>query len=108
MSAPTYDVCRPCGACCASLRVSFADHELASNGGRVPDALTAPRSPGHVRLLQRDGACVAFDGVVGVHTGCTVYANRPSPCADFQPSTAAAVNVHCDEARARFGLPPLR
>jgi Fe-S-cluster containining protein len=96
--------CRPCGACCATLRVHFP----RVDGPRVPRRLTAPSIPDHAVMLRRaDGACVALDGQAGVFTTCTIHDRRPAPCRAFEPSSGADRNEHCDAARAKVGLPPL-
>lgn len=98
------DLCRPCGACCAVLRVHFPD----SDGPRVPRELTVPTLPEHRRMRRRaDGACIALEGVAGQHTGCTIYADRPAGCRAFAPSTEAERNPYCDDARRAIGLEPL-
>jgi Fe-S-cluster containining protein len=97
--------CRPCGACCAFLRIHFP----RGDGPHVPRQLTEPTLPDHVRMRRRaDGACLALDGSPGTFTTCTIHGIRPEPCRAFQPSTAAEINPYCDDARARIGLPPLR
>ncbi len=98
------DVCRPCGACCALLPVSFPAHE----GATVPSDLTQPAQPEHLRMLRGEsGACVALEGAPGAPTACAIYRDRPVVCRDFEPSRPGAPNVHCDEARARLGLSAL-
>lgn len=105
MANPPTDPCRPCGACCAALRVLFP----ITDGPRVPRAMTEPALPEHVRMRRRpDGACIAFDGEPGTFTTCTIHEDRPEPCRAFAPSTRDEANPYCDDARARIGLPPLR
>ncbi len=102
-------VCRTCGACCASLRVDFHPAELAGGafawGGGVPPAMTVPVTPAIVRLAGTDASpprCVALAGEVGIAVSCTIYAERPSPCREFDTEHAA-----CKQARRRCGLSPL-
>lgn len=104
-------VCMACGACCA-LHVSFHRGETDRFGGPVPWRLAVPYgAPEHVALRQTDSEdprCVALEGTIGRATRCGMYANRPSPCRDFEPSwLTGAPNPWCDEARARQGLPVL-
>lgn len=109
MSDADYDVCRPCGACCAAERVVFPNSDVARYD--VPRWLVVPTNPpGHAALrgtLGIERRCEALSGEVGVSTGCRFYANRPSPCRAFQPSRPSAINPYCDAARARYGLSPL-
>lgn len=52
--------------------------------------------------------CTALKGTIGTRTGCTIYANRPSECRDFEASWEFGErNPDCDRARARHGLPRL-
>jgi Fe-S-cluster containining protein len=102
--ATTESVCTTCGACCAALRVGFAEHEGVAAG------LTEPWIPGHRRMRGTAASpprCVALDGEVGRRTSCTIYASRPSPCRDLQPSVPGRPSPWCDAARAAHGLPPL-
>lgn len=103
--------CLACGACCAALRVSFHHAELASQGGAVPDGMTAADGPRSCRMLGTDQApprCVALRGSVGETVRCSIYAERPGPCRDFQPHGLYGVpNPGCNDARARHGLPPI-
>jgi Fe-S-cluster containining protein len=91
--------------------VGFHVSQTRRGGGTVPDHLVQPAARDHVRMRGTDGdppRCVALDGVVGQHTGCAIYEGRPQPCRDFEPSRPGAPNPHCDAARARHGLAPLR
>lgn len=105
-----HEVCRSCGACCAFLRVGFADWQTARRGGTVPDALVEPWIRGHVRMRGTAGApprCVALDGVVGRHTSCTIHGRHPVPCQELVPSSPERPNPYCDDARRAHGLVPL-
>lgn len=103
---PAFD-CQQCGACCASFRVSFYWAEAESTQGPgthgVPAALTETISP-HLLCMQgtnaRQPRCSALQGQVGGSIGCTIYAQRPSPCREVMPGDA-----QCLKARARHGLP---
>ncbi|MDE1545292.1 YkgJ family cysteine cluster protein [Dechloromonas agitata] len=105
----TVSPCQSCGACCASFRVDFHPAELA--GGRfawgqgVPHSLSVPVTACIVRMAGTDRAaprCVALDGEIGLAVRCTIYAERPSPCREFDTEHSA-----CNRARQRHGLPPL-
>jgi len=57
---------------------------------------------------QKQSRCVALVGTPGENASCSIYAQRPSPCREFQMSgEAGQVNEACDRARARYGLAPL-
>jgi Fe-S-cluster containining protein len=55
---------------------------------------------------QANPRCVALTGEIGKQVGCSIYANRPSPCREFVAGDED-VNPFCDKARAKYGLPPL-
>lgn len=105
----TASPCQQCGACCAAFRVDFHPAELAGGGfawgGGVPAACVVPLTPQLVRMRGTDEAsprCVALRGEVGVTVSCAIYAERPSPCREFDIEHDA-----CARARQRHGLPPL-
>jgi len=104
--------CRTCGACCACYRVSFywAETEPAL-GGVTPPEVAVKLTPHHAVLRGTELApvrCVALAGEIGAQVTCTIYAQRPSPCREVQPSWADGTrNEHCDRARASHGLAPL-
>jgi len=98
-----YGVCRQCGACCATFRVSFYWAEAARLG--LPDALTEKISPHLLSMLgtNRPGPrCAALQGEVGERVACGIYVRRPSPCHEVQPG-----DEKCNQARSRHGLVPL-
>lgn len=67
--------------------------------------MTVPVTAGIVRMVGTDKAeprCAALFGVVGEGVACSIYAERPSPCREFDIEHAA-----CNRARQRHGLPPL-
>ena len=104
--------CIECGACCAHFRVSFHWSEAASaHGGLTPAELTTKVSPHHAAMQGTCGAaprCVALDGEIGKAVSCRIYAQRPSPCREFEASWVNGVrSERCDAARAAHGLPPL-
>lgn len=52
--------------------------------------------------------CLALHGDIGTSVCCTIYAQRPSPCREFDPYDADGnVNPRCNAARARWQVPPL-
>ena len=109
--ADAFPVCRSCGACCASLRVTLPRCELESHGGEVPDALTETYTPTTACMREHPeipGRCIALEGKVGLAVNCSIYARRPAACREFAP---LAILGHgdeaCNEARRRCGLPPL-
>ena len=104
--------CLACGACCAHYRVSLhwseADPAL---GGMTPVELTEPCGP---HLLAMRGTwqarphCVALIGEVGQAGGCSIYAQRPSPCRELKAAWEDGTpSPQCDRARQAHGLAPL-
>lgn len=109
-SAPS--VCRSCGACCATFRITLPRVDLASRpGGRVPDDLTEPYTATTACMRENPdapGRCGALEGAIGIGVRCTIYPQRPDACRDFAPLSALGMGDEaCDEARRRHGLPPL-
>lgn len=106
--------CRRCGACCAHFRASFywAEADDTAPGG-VPVAMTRKLSP-QLRVMRgTEGSaprCVALMGDIGASVRCTIHPRRSSVCRDFPPSYEDGTGGHnprCDNARAKWGLPPL-
>jgi Fe-S-cluster containining protein len=98
-------VCTACGACCASYRVDFSVYELESQGGSVPDGLTAEVTSSTCRLRGTDHTpprCAALTGKIGERVGCGIYEWRPNPCRELEPGSDG-----CIKARRRHGLPEL-
>jgi Fe-S-cluster containining protein len=106
-----YD-CQSCGACCVHLGpydgngYVYLDRaesvRMRRHGLRVVEAALGARC---LAAAPHDGAwgypaCVAFDGELGVRCGCSVYAERPAVCRDFESGGEL-----CREARERAGLP---
>src|SRR5512139_3836586 len=84
------DVCRTCGACCASLRVGFHESETTRAGGAVPLVMTEPWIPKHVRMRGTAGSpprCIALEGEIGKTTACSIYGQHPWPCKALEPSS---------------------
>jgi uncharacterized protein len=102
------DPCQQCGACCASLRVSFHRSQLLSEGGYVPDGLADEESASTCRMRGTDRAaprCVALVGRVGESVRCGIYEYRPEPCREFAPHGVHGIsNVECNRVRQRHGL----
>lgn len=105
--------CQRCGACCAAFRVAFHWSEAAPHSPEGPDeALTVRVRPLEVAMRGTEGGaslrCVALQGTVGVEVGCSIYANRPSPCRTLEAAWQdGEPSPQCDRARALHGLPPL-
>ncbi|MCO7515674.1 YkgJ family cysteine cluster protein [Pseudomonas guariconensis] len=106
-----YNPCLDCGACCGYFRVSFFWGECQSAGGLVPDDLVVQINPTRVAMIGTDAKpcrCIGLDGEIGKQVACTLYANRSTPCREFEASWAHGVhNPSCDAARAHYGLAPL-
>jgi len=104
--------CLSCGACCAHYRVSMHWSEADSSlGGVTPVALTEPCGP-HVLAMrgtwQSQPHCVALVGQVGGAVGCSIYAQRPSPCRELQAAWEhGEPSEQCDRARTAYGMAPL-
>lgn len=96
--------CLTCGACCASFRVDFSEHETQEMGGDVPDGLAVEVAGGTCRMRGTDHSpprCAALTGRVGEKAACGIYEWRPSPCREFEAGSEA-----CERARRRHGLTP--
>jgi Fe-S-cluster containining protein len=106
-------VCERCGACCASYRVDFHPSELAktTGGSGVPVDMALPLTPKLMRMKGTDDVsprCIALKGEIGCLVGCRIYADRPSPCHEFNPWAVLGIaDQACDRARRRHGMPPL-
>ncbi len=103
--------CLQCGACCAPYRVSFYRGEVLGTDNAVPDELVEEVTPFRVAMrgtLHAPVRCEALEGVIGGACRCTIYERRPSPCQEVLPSWQDGTpDSHCDQARAKHGLPPL-
>lgn len=106
-------VCERCGACCASYRVDFHPAELAQTQGStgVPVDMAILLTAKLMRMKGTDDAaprCIALEGEIGCRVGCRIYADRPSPCHEFNPWAALGIaDQACDRARLRHGMRPL-
>ena len=112
MAADGATPCTSCGACCAGLRVSFYWGEADdAPAGWVPVALTTQVTPQRRAMAGTDRVpprCVALAGEIGVQVSCRIYAQRPSPCREFNwHGEGGAANARCNQQRARHGLPAL-
>ncbi len=107
--------CQSCGACCGYFRVSFywREAEQEDRPFPVPKNLTEDVSS-HLRCMKGTNQkhynrCVALEGKIGESVGCSIYHHRPTPCREFRESYVDGTkNPKCDEARAAYGLPPLK
>lgn len=106
--------CTDCGACCAGERVGVYRSELDDAGGRVPAALTEPHRSQPDQVVMRGTwaeprCCVALRGVVGTTSHCRIYDERPEACRAFPAAwEREEPSPWCDDARARWGLPPVQ
>lgn len=104
-----YD-CQTCGACChwkdniKTRRWIIQVHETDT---QVPQELTEPNDMMHeehdyprVMRQKNQRRCVAFRGTVGRKNSCSIYANRPTTCRNFEVGS-----VWCRNARKAAGLP---
>src|SRR5689334_14026830 len=109
-----FNPCISCGACCGTFRVSFYWGEADDlTPGGVPVELTE-EAPPFRRVMKgtnqrHNMRCVALEGRFGEEVSCSVYSSRPSPCRAFEASYENGTkNKRCDEARAKYGLKPLK
>lgn len=109
----TNNPCLACGACCAFFRASFywaETSEFTAEG--VPSELTKKLNDFYAVMKGTDiipPRCIALKGEIGRYVYCEIYANRSSPCREFDPSWYN--NTHsprCDNARAVWRLEPLQ
>jgi hypothetical protein len=104
--------CLDCGACCAHYRVSFHWSEAERFlGGVTPADRTTKISPHRIAMLGTASTpprCSALEGCIGKAVSCSIYAQRPSPCREFEASWVNGLHSErCDQARSAHGLPPL-
>lgn len=102
--------CHSCGACCAYFRVAFYWREAES----FPDQESFEDLDSLKRQMrgtnQKHGLrCCKLEGKVGEQVSCSMYKDRPTPCREFRASYEnGEQNQRCDEARAHYGMAPLR
>jgi Fe-S-cluster containining protein len=109
-NATEYD-CQTCGACCINY---FGTVQYVGLSGEEPGRvkrLNLPvveyRGRPHLGTVPYGGdgggtICAAFAGEAGGSCGCTIYADRPQACRDFEPGSrkcrAARYEAGIDEA----------
>lgn len=98
--------CMTCGAGCAHFRVSFYwEESSAAPGGTVPSELTDQMHPHLVCMKgtnQHPPRCIALRGEVGKQVSCAIYAQRPSPCREFNVyELDSSPNIRCFKLRGR-------
>ncbi len=99
--------CQTCGACCASFRVSFYWGEADdAPDGIVPAQLTEAVSP-FLRCMKGTASkpvrCNALEGEPGKQVSCSIYAQRPSTCREFDVLEAdGSSNPRCAELRKQL------
>ncbi|MBU0485513.1 MAG: YkgJ family cysteine cluster protein [Proteobacteria bacterium] len=107
------NVCLTCGACCASFRASFywAEANDVTEGG-VPVHLTEKLNDFRRVMIgtnQPKPRCIGLSGNIGHEVKCVIHSQRASICRDFDASWLNGVhNPRCDQARAVWGIHPLR
>lgn len=104
-----YD-CRRCGACCLASTprpgyVVLSGGESARMRALGLPVVSDPVQGECLGTEPYDGpggaaACAAFLGAPGFPCSCSIYADRPARCRDFEAGSAA-----CRLARLRAGLP---
>jgi uncharacterized protein len=109
-STPVDYDCRRCGACCLSLAtdegyvvLSAADTDRLARLS-LPIVVDAD-GPARLGTIPYEGpgsgnACVAFEGAPRFPCHCSIYADRPLRCREFEMGSFA-----CRSARLRVGLP---
>ncbi len=104
--------CLTCGACCVSpflgegyIQVNAAEEDrLGRMGLPVLELIDDPED--RVVLLgtkinaARIRVCIALSGTVGTEVACSIYADRPELCRQFE-----AGSPECHEARRAAGIP---
>jgi hypothetical protein len=96
-------VCRRCGACCATYRVSFYWAEAEACG--LPEQLVERINDFYACMTGSNAVvprCAALEGEVGGVTTCGVYERRPQVCREV-----GSGDDKCARARARFGMGPI-
>lgn len=87
--------CQACGCCCA-----WSDTWPVLMGPRdgegIPDDLI---DFDNQRMQSWGHRCAALEGEIGCRVGCSVYADRPLVCREFQ-----AGSDDCRMVRRRFGF----
>lgn len=80
-------------------------------GGVVPAGLTEPLDPHRLCMRgtwQPQPRCIALDAQIGIHSRCTIHAQRPNACREVAASwESGQPSTQCDKARLAHGLPAL-
>jgi len=88
--------CVACGACCA-----YSESWPAFIGDRDGEGISNELIDfAHARMQSYGHRCAALVGEIGRRAECSVYANRPLVCREFQ-----AGSEDCLMVRRSFGLP---
>lgn len=98
------NACFECGQCCQKLRVSFYHAEP------VPVELTVKLTPHRACMKGTEDAqgCIALSHSPAQGYRCTIYADRPSPCREFNPiHEDGTPNSTCARLRMEAGLAPI-
>lgn len=108
-----YNPCLNCGACCSNFRVSFYHGELeGSINGFVPLHYTEKLNPHFAVMIGTNSKkphCVALEGNVGEKISCKIYANRPTPCREWQVWDENGIpNPKCQELRTKYNIPLIK
>jgi len=88
--------CQDCGACCREAYHSVTVPRRDPVVARHPELVV--RRNGYVEIRRVDDRCAALTVDAGRYA-CTIYADRPRPCREFERGGA-----NCLEARRRVGL----
>jgi Fe-S-cluster containining protein len=84
----SYD-CKSCGACCAyseSWPALIGDGDGAGIAEELIDFEQA-------RMRSYGNRCAALVGEIGIRAHCSVYANRPLVCSEFQSGSDDCIMV---------------
>ena len=87
--------CLDCGGCCAWSE-TWPVLMGPRDGEGIPDDLI---DFDNGRMQSWGHRCAALEGELGVKVGCSVYANRPLVCREFQAGSADCLMV-----RRKFGF----
>ncbi|MGA0090289.1 MAG: YkgJ family cysteine cluster protein [Burkholderiaceae bacterium] len=103
-------LCFQCGQCCQHFRVSFYHGEVEGSAhSGVPAELVTPISPHRVCMKGTElggSPCVALTHNAEEGYRCSIYANRPSPCREFNVlNDDGSENEDCKKLRLRHNLP---
>jgi Fe-S-cluster containining protein len=110
-SLSNFNLCKRCGACCATWKVCFPAIEVDTrNTIGVPIEFTVPLSETRLAMKGtelRQKRCCALKGQIGSEVSCSIYPFRPTVCQVFKASWEIGVSNHsCDRARTIYGLVP--